>query len=190
MTGVEAAPIKVVHVVTRLDFGGAQQNTLYTVSHLDRRRFEPVLVCGPGGYLDKDAQSLGGPPRPVVVRFIEDLGREINPLRDLAAFFQLWGTLRELGPDIVHTHSSKAGILGRFAARLAGVPHIVHTFHGFGFHDRMRPAVRGLFVLLERLAARVSQRLIFVSRANMRAARDLGLGDPARHVLIRSAVRL
>jgi len=182
--------VKVVHVVTRLDLGGAQQNTLATVSHLDRRRFEPALVCGPGGTLDAEARALESLEPPAGLRFIDDLVREISPVRDLLAFFRLWGLFCEARPDVVHTHSSKAGILGRLAAALAGVPHVVHTFHGFGFHDRMRPATRRLFVGLERLAARYAERLVFVSRANMRQARELGIGDPSRYVLIRSAVRL
>ncbi|MDE2291781.1 MAG: glycosyltransferase family 4 protein, partial [Elusimicrobia bacterium] len=173
------------HVVTRLDLGGAQQNTLYTVAHLDRSRFEPVLACGAGGLLDAEARAL-----PLRVRFVEDLVRQVDPLRDLAALLQLAALMREEEPDVVHTHSSKAGILGRAAAVLAGVPAVVHTFHGFGFHDRMSPPARALYVALERLAARASDRLVFVSKANMEEARSRGVGDPDRYELIRSGVAL
>ena len=181
---------KVVHIVTRLDLGGAQQNTLYTVEHLDPRRFEAVLVCGPGGILDKEAKALERRDPPVRVRFVDDLVREINPLRDLAALFELVQLIGQEAPDAVHTHSSKAGILGRLAARLAGVPEVIHTFHGFGFHARQRPAVRALTVAVERLAAGWTDRLVFVSNANMREAKELGLGDPAAYSLIRSGVNL
>jgi glycosyltransferase involved in cell wall biosynthesis len=178
---------KVVHIVTRLDFGGAQQNTLHTVEHLDRERFEPVLVAGPGGYLDSRARELEGKLK---VHFIEDLVREVSPLRDLTALFELTRVLREENPAIVHTHSSKAGILGRIAAWLAGVPLVLHTFHGFGFHDRQHPLVKALYVWLERLAARISTRLIFVSRANVDYAARHGLVRPEDAVLIRSGVPL
>lgn len=180
--------LKVVHIVTRLDFGGAQQNTLYTAGHLDPERFEAVLLCGRGGALDAEAAALEASG--VRVRFVEDLVREVNPLRDAAALFQLAQMLREEAPHAVHTHSSKAGILGRLAARLSGVPAVVHTFHGFGFHERQHPAVFAATVELERTAARWADRLVFVSKANMETAGALSLGDPERSVLIRSGVKL
>ncbi|MFH1725942.1 MAG: glycosyltransferase family 4 protein [Elusimicrobiota bacterium] len=181
---------KVVHIITRLDFGGAQQNTLYTVSHLDGARFEPVLISGAGGYLDGKAGGLSRLDRPVRVQMLPDLVREIAPLRDLLACLQLRRLLSEERPAIVHTHSSKAGVLGRIAAALAGVPVIVHTFHGFGFHEGMNPLLRWAYVLLERLAGSLSTRLVFVSKANMRYGERYGLGDRRRYALIRSGVKL
>ncbi|TBR25667.1 glycosyltransferase family 1 protein [bacterium] len=181
---------KVVHIVTRLDLGGAQQNTLYTVEHLDPARYEAVLLCGRGGILDAEALALTRRTPPVRVRFVEDLVREANPVRDLAALFELERMLGEERPDVVHTHSSKAGILGRAAAKMAGVPAVVHTFHGFGFHDRMSPPVRAFYLGLERAAARWADALVFVSKANMDTARSEGLGAPEAWELIRSGVRL
>jgi len=180
--------LKVVHIVTRLDYGGAQQNTLYTVAQLDRKHFEPVLICGEGGYLDPQARALEQDG--LRLRFLPDLVRPVHPLRDLIALLQLHRMLVEESPHAVHTHSSKAGILGRLAAWMAGVPVILHTFHGFGFHERMRPAVRVLLAAVERLAARVCTRLIFVSNENMDYARRYRLGSPESYVLIRSGVRL
>ena len=174
---------KVVHIITRLDFGGAQGNTLYTAARLDRSRFDALIVAGRGGQLEGKA----GPGR---LLFAESLVRPVSPLKDLAAFFELRALLKALKPDVVHTHSSKAGILGRLAARAAGVPVIVHTFHGFGFHPLQHPLVRGLYIFLEKLCARFSGALVFVSRANMETARAAGIGDPARYRLIRSGVKL
>lgn len=174
--------IKVVHVVTRLDLGGAQQNTLHTVRNLDAKRFEAVLLCGRGGVLDSE-------PAPHRI-FVKNLVREVSPWRDLAAFFELRRRLLKEKPAVVHTHSSKAGILGRLAAWAAGVPVIVHTFHGFGFHERQGFAVKWLYVLAERLAAAVSTALVFVSRENQHYAKGYGLGEPARYELIRSGVKL
>lgn len=175
--------LKVAHIITRLDFGGAQGNTLYTAAHLDRSRFDALIIAGPGGILDAKAQ----PGRLVYAR---NLVRPINPFRDLAAFFELRSLLKGLKPDIVHTHSSKAGILGRLAAAAAGVPAVVHTFHGFGFHPRQGALKRGFYVLLEKLCAPLSAALVFVSRSNMETARAAGIGDPARYALIRSGVKL
>ncbi|MFH2204419.1 MAG: glycosyltransferase family 4 protein [Elusimicrobiota bacterium] len=182
--------IKVVHVITRLDYGGAQQNTLHTVSALDPNRFAAYLVCGRGGRLDQRTAALARREMPVPIRFIDDLVREVSPLRDLIALLKIYRLLREIRPAIVHTHSSKAGVVGRLAARLAGVPVILHTFHGFGFHERMPALLRAFFIMAERAVAACSTRLIFVSRANMDYARECGIGDADKYRLIRSGVRL
>ena len=178
--------IRVCHVITMLELGGAQQNTLYTVSHLDRTRFEPILVTGPGGLLDSEAR--GGD---VPVHFVSPLGRPVAPAKDAAALVALTRLLRRLNPDIVHTHSSKAGILGRWAGLLAGVPHIVHSIHGFGFHDGQSRLTRDATVTLERVTGRLAtSAFIAVSRANLRSGCALGLFTRDRVSLIHSGVRL
>ena len=176
--------LRVCHVITRLELGGAQENTLYTVTHL-RAPFEAALVCGPGGLLDDEAKSCDVP-----VRFVPSLVRPLSPGRDLAALLALVRIFREDRPDIVHTHSSKAGILGRLAARWASVPKVVHTIHGYGFHSRQSFWQRRLFLGLERLAARCTDRFIAVSRANLEEGVRLGLFTADRVSLIRSGVNL
>ena len=175
--------VKVAHIITRLDFGGAQGNTLYTVARLDRERFDAVIIAGPGG-------MLGGKAEPDRLITAERLGRDINPLGDLAAFFELRALLKKIKPEVVHTHSSKAGILGRLAAAAAGVPVVIHTFHGFGFHPAQSPLKRIFFILLEKFCAVFSDALVFVSSANMRTAREAGIGSPEKYRLIRSGVKL
>jgi len=175
--------IKVAHIITRLDFGGAQGNTLYTAAHLDRTRFAVTLLTGPGGALDAKADAA-------VTQFVPELRREINPVYDLLAVPALYRRLKALSPDIVHTHSSKAGIVGRLAAVAAGVPVILHTFHGFGFHHGQNFLVRNFYITLEKFCARFCARLIFVSRDNMETARTLGIGRPEQYELIRSGVKL
>lgn len=179
--------VKVVHLVTRLDLGGAQLNTLYTASHLDPERFEAVLACGPGGRLDEEARALAEAGR-LRLHWAPDLVREVDPLRDLSALLHLSVFLRQEAPQVVHTHSSKAGILGRVAARLAGVPRVVHTFHGFGFHERQRPLTRRAYVAIERAAARLADRLVFVSQANLESAARERIGLPERRMILRSGV--
>lgn len=179
-------PAKVAHLVTRLDLGGAQQNTLHTVRHLDRASFEPVLICGRGGMLDDEASS--DPSFRTV--FVDSLLRDISPAHDLLALLELTRILLAEKPDVLHTHSSKAGILGRLAAALAGVPVVVHTYHGFGFHDRQPPIVKGLYVFLERLCARFTDALVFVSKANIAYAAEHGIARPEEAALIRSGVAL
>ncbi|MDE2512374.1 MAG: glycosyltransferase family 4 protein [Elusimicrobia bacterium] len=178
--------IKVAHVVTRLDLGGAQQNTLHTVRRLDPGRFDAFLVCGEGGYFDAEVRADPG----LRAIFLDSLAREVSPLRDLLALLELWNVFQRERPDVVHTHSSKAGILGRAAAALAGVPVVIHTYHGFGFHDRQNPAVKAAYVFLERLCARFTTRLVYVSHSNARYAERHGLGDASHALIIRSGVRL
>jgi len=128
------APVPVVHVITLLELGGAQQNTLTTVARLDRSRFAPQLVCGVGGLLDDEARALGVP-----VHFVPDLVRPVSFVRDRRAVRALEALLAPLaarGPVIVHTHSSKAGVLGRRAAARVGAGPVIHTIHGFG-HDAL-----------------------------------------------------
>lgn len=161
---------KVVHLITLLEWGGAQENTLYTVARLDPSRFERVLAAGKGGMLDDRAASIPG----LRVIHVESLVREIRPLSDLRAFLALRRVLREERmrsaglPLVVHTHSSKAGILGRAAARAAGADVVVHSIHGFGFHDGQPRPLRRLFVRLERMASRWTDAYIAVSGDNIK----------------------
>ena len=181
---MSAGLIRVVHLITRLELGGAQQNTLYTVSHLNRSLFECFLVSGEGGILDAEAQQIPN----LTLHFCPSLIREIRPFQDRKAYQLLKDLLKRLKPDIVHTHSSKAGILGRIAAREAGVPVIVHTFHGFGFHRYQNPIVFRAYVAAERKAAASTTHMIFVSRDNWKWARELGLTRNSTASLIRSGV--
>ena len=104
---MSARRVRVCHVITLLEPGGAQDNTLYTVSHL-QAPFLPSLVCGRGGALDREAGRLGVP-----LRFVPSLVRPVRPHLDILTLLRLVRIFREDRPDIVHTHSSKAGILGR-----------------------------------------------------------------------------
>lgn len=174
-------PHKVLHIITKLEFGGAQANTLYTAANLDKGLFEAKAVSGPGGMLQERAPFL---------IYAGNLGRAINPFKDLAALFELRGIIKKEKPAIVHTHSSKAGILGRLAARLAGVPVIVHTFHGFGFHERQNFLIKHLYIILEKFCAAFSDALVFVSRSNMEYARGYAVGGEGKYRLIRSGIKL
>lgn len=190
MTGGVPAPgpvrVRVCHVITKLELGGAQQNTLYTVRNLDRQRFEPSLLTGTGGLLDAEAAALPGVPH----AFCPHLVREISPVRDARALAELVSRLREWRPHVVHTHSSKAGILGRLAAALTGVPIVVHSVHGWGFHPYQSPLVRGAYVLAERAAALATTRWIAVSEANAEAGVQYGIAPRDAFEIIHSGISL
>jgi glycosyltransferase involved in cell wall biosynthesis len=173
---------KIVHLITRLELGGAQQNTLYCVEHHDRERFSIGLWAGEGGILDARARSM----HDADVRMLPWLVHPIDPARDAIAVTRLAMMLR--GVDLVHTHSSKAGILGRAAARLAGVAGIVHTVHGWSFND-VQPAVsRRLYVEAERAAARVTDRLVCVARFDRDRGLAAGIGHPSQYRIVRSGI--
>ncbi|MDE1976907.1 MAG: glycosyltransferase family 4 protein [Elusimicrobia bacterium] len=180
--------MKVAHVITRLELGGAQRNTLYTVSHLDPAKFQCLLISGEGGMLDGEARALKDQNR-IGLYFVPGLIREISPISDVRALVGIIRVLRREKPDVVHTHSSKAGILGRAAARLCGVLVVVHTYHGFGFHPRQGPWARRFFIFLEKLCARWARALVFVSKSNWNEAAARGIGDPRRYRLIRSGIK-
>lgn len=161
--------IVVIHVITKLELGGAQLNTLYTAENLDPSRFTVYLACGPGGMVQS---RLANEERLFV---IPALGRKIRPGRDLRALLQLRRIFKRLQPQIVHTHSSKAGILGRLAARLARVPVVIHTVHGFSFSPFQPFFQRTSLRLAERACRRFTDHFIFVARADIELARRHGL---------------
>ena len=181
--------IKVIHIITKLELGGAQQTTLYTLSHLDQSRFIPVLICGPGGILLPDAYNIPD----LRIHICNYLIRPVAPFRDFFALIILWRILRKEraaheGSVIVHTHSSKAGILGRWAAFLAGIPIRIHTVHGFGITPHQPFLMRWMFTLAERLTGSITTRMIYVSHNNLEQGIGLGFSKPKNSLVIRSGI--
>jgi glycosyltransferase involved in cell wall biosynthesis len=156
--------IKVIRVIARLNIGGPAIHTILLTAGLDPTRFESTLVTGiaaahEGNMLDLASQKG---VQPLV---IPQLGRDINLLRDWATLIKLFFLFRDRRPHIVHTHTAKAGTVGRVAARLAGVPIVVHTFHGHVFHSYFGPRKTRLFIKIERALARFTDRIIAISPA-------------------------
>jgi len=156
--------MKVVHFITRLILGGAQENTLLTVEDQHHLHGDQVtLITGPGlgpeGSLIDRAQQGG-----LDVRLIDNLRREIHPLRDWSSYRQLRRLLKQIRPDIVHTHSTKAGIMGRAVAWQLGIP-VVHTIHGPAFYAQQSKPVYEFYRRLEQWAARRTAKLISVCDA-------------------------
>jgi glycosyltransferase involved in cell wall biosynthesis len=175
---------KVFHVITKLELGGAQKVTLMTLERLPRDRYDLGLVTGPEGLLVDWANRIPDLKRV----WLPTLVREVRPLEDLSAFLSMFRLFRREKPDVVHTHSSKAGILGRWAAKLAGVPLIFHTAHGFGFHDFQRPAAKSFYVWLERLTTKITTRLVVVSFANADKGEKHGVLKRGDWILCRDAI--
>ena len=181
--------MKIVHVITRMILGGAQENTLLSCAGLlglgHQVRLLTGPTAGPEGELLSEARSRGVP-----VEELPDLVRPVSPLRDLRAYLALKRRFRELAPEVVHTHSSKAGVLGRAAARAAGVPVVVHTIHGLPFH-RYQSALLGLaYARAERWAARRCDQLVSVAEAMTDQAVAAGVAPREQFVTIYSGMEV
>jgi glycosyltransferase involved in cell wall biosynthesis len=177
--------VKILHIITRLELGGAQQNTLFTCRALADRGHDVVLASGTGGHLDEEARRA--PFRWVPLRW---LVREVAPLRDSMATAEIFRLVRRERPDVVHLHSSKAGVLGRVAAWLARAPVVIHSIHGWSFADGMPVRTRKIYRLVERLCAPLTDWFIAVSRRDLEAGINLGIVPASRASVIRSGFDL
>src|SRR5574337_1584437 len=155
-------PIRIARIIARLNVGGPAQHVILLTAGMDRMRFHTTLITGMVGRGEGDllpvARARG--VEPVV---IPQLGPAIRPMHDLIALGKLVRIFRQLRPDIVHTHTAKAGTLGRLAARLARVPRTIHTFHGHVLEGYFSPMATQLFLRIERALARITDRIITVS---------------------------
>lgn len=180
---------KVLHPITRLIIGGAQENTMLTAQLLMADGWTVEIVSGPQtgseGSLIETVQERG---IPLILE--PTLVREVNPVKDLLVIWRLARLMRQGKYTIVHTHSSKAGIVGRWAAKLAGVPVIVHTVHGWGHHERQHPLIRAYYIGLEKLTLPITDKLIVVSSLNIDKGLADGIGKPENYVVIRSGIEL
>lgn len=181
--------MRIIHVITRSILGGAQENTLYTVEGQQRAGHEVTLITGPAvgpeGELVERAMRSGAR---IVVE--PNLVRAVNPWRDTRAYFRLKRMFRESRPDVVHTHSSKAGVLGRYAAHRSGVPFVVHTIHGLPFFPYQSRLVNRFFVAIERRCARISDRIISVADSMTAQALAAGVGRPEQFRTVYSGIEV
>jgi glycosyltransferase involved in cell wall biosynthesis len=179
--------MRIVHIITRLIVGGAQENTLLSCEGQHALGHDVTLISGPplgpeGSLMDR---ALAGGYR---VEVIDDMRRAILPLKDWRTYRALIRRLRELRPDVVHTHSSKAGIIGRRAAARAGVPAIIHTIHGLSFTASSSALVNWVYRRLEAQVAPLSTRIVCVADAMARQSLKVGIGHPEQYVTVYSGM--
>ena len=178
---------RILHIITRMTRGGAQENTLATVRGLRQKGYDVTLVTGPSwgreGEILSEALAEGH-----AIVLMPELGREVDLIKDTLAFFKLIAFLRRGRFDLVHTHMSKGGLLGRTAAWLAGAPRIVHTPHGHIFHSYFSRATERFFLLLERRLARVTDRLIALTDSEKREHLNFYVGTRNQWRVIPSGV--
>ncbi len=181
--------ISVLQCITRLIVGGAQEHVMYIADLLDKDRYQVDMLSGPQtgveGSLIEEVQD-----RDIPLTIVPELVRQISPWNDSSALIKMTNFMRNKRYDIVHTNSSKAGILGRIAARMARVPIIVHTVHGWSFHHEMSSITRSLYITLERQTAKFSSALTNVSNLDIQTGLEAGIGYKGLYHLIRSAIPL
>jgi len=182
--------MKVCHVITRMIVGGAQENTLFSARGLLEAGHDCVLMTGPSPGPEGELLTRAGTPDALKVEVCPYLVREISPMNDLKAYFYLKKYFRDHDFDVVHTHSSKAGIIGRLAARAAGVPAVVHTIHGLPFHPREKWWKNRLYVALEKLAAKHCDRIFAVAQAMIEQALAQGIGKRDMYEVVYSGMEL
>ena len=179
--------MKICHVITRMIVGGAQENTLLTIKGHIEKGHEVVLVTGfsPGreGELLKNVEM---PPFKIVE--IPEMVREVSPVKDLKALRKLRDYFKKEKFDVVHTHSSKAGIIGRIAARQAGVPVVVHTVHGQAFHAYEKPWKKLLYITAERIAAKYCDKIYAVAQAMIDQCVDAKVAPREKYMVVYSGM--
>jgi len=174
---------RILQVVTLSELGGAQKVVYHLAVGLDREKFEITVACAPGGELVHWLRIAH-----VKVVELPCLKRNISPWDDVRCLGQLYGLIKTYKYDIVHCHSSKAGILGRLAACLAGVRQIYFTVHGWGIDEGQSPLIRRLYTMAERLAGAVSTRVVCVSGYDREKGLSLGLVKPEKLMVIHNGM--
>ncbi|PIV63341.1 MAG: hypothetical protein COS11_07955 [bacterium (Candidatus Ratteibacteria) CG01_land_8_20_14_3_00_40_19] len=168
--------IKVIHIITRLDRGGVTEDTLLTVKGLNRKRYGVKIITG----------SFTGTE--IEVTLIPEMKRVINPFLDILTLFKLYCNIKRERPVIVHTHTSKAGFLGRWAAKLAGVPIIIHTPHGHIFYGYFPFLVTKFFILLEKFTGFITDYIITLTERGKEEYVRYRIGPPAKFIPIYSGI--
>ena len=182
--------MKITHLITRLVIGGAQENTLATINGLRRKPGVEINLIsgptiGPEGSLENEAAKIPG-----LLTLVPELIRPVHPLKDFIALRKLEQILREQKPDIVHTHSGKAGILGRLAAKRADVPVIIHHIHGPSFGNFQGAIANFIFTAAEKYAARVTSHFFCSANAMTKLYLAAGIGKPSMFTRIFSGFNL
>ena len=181
--------VKVVHIVTRLDRGGAAEVILDLIKTLSQHGMRVTLIVGKTDNPQTNIPELCKKNN-IELYSIPDLIRSVSPFHDILAYFRIKNIIRKLQPAIVHTHTSKAGIIGRCAAWSAGIQHSVHSPRGHIFYGYYNRYVTFVFVALERLGARITEKITTLTKKGMQDHIDMGVGTFEKFVVIHSGVQI
>jgi glycosyltransferase involved in cell wall biosynthesis len=159
---------KILFLITKATYGGAQRYVYDLATHLPKDEFDIVVAYGQAGQLSEDLKSAG-----ITAYHVRTLGRDISPIDDVKSFFAILKGIRKGQPDVVHLNSSKAAALGALAARIAGVPKIIFTVHGWPFGEKRNVITKMLIWKISWLTALLSHRVICVSDYDLRVAQHM-----------------
>lgn len=176
--------INLLFVITKLELGGAQKQALSVLRHLDREKYNLFLFTAYQGPNYSEALGLPG----LKIKRSLFLERPVNLLFDFLALIELIIFIKKNKINLLHTHSSKAGILGRFAAKISRVDVVLHTVHGWSFNDFQPPFLRSLYVWLEKICAAFSDKIIVVSEHDRHKGLTSGIGREDQYRLIRYGI--
>ena len=176
--------VNLLCVITKLELGGAQTQLLSLLKNIDQNRFNLFLFTAQNGLLNDEVSRCTG----LTFYRSDYLDRPINPLKDALALVEIFRFIKKYKIDIVHTHSSKAGIVGRWAAALAGVKLIIHTVHGWSFNDFQPSLARRIFIGLERFNATFTDKIIVVSDHDKKKGLSHRIGRELQYCLIHYGV--
>jgi len=185
---LKSKKIKILRVIARLNVGGPAIHTVLLTAALNNGSFETKLVTGSVSEQEGDMQYLAQ-THGVEPHYIPSLQREISPLADLKTVWALWQVIRQFKPDIIHTHTAKAGMIGRFCAFWYNILHIkrikvIHTFHGHVFHGYFSPLKTKFFINIERLLARLTDLIITITPTQQQEILSFGVGQKRQHKVI------
>jgi glycosyltransferase involved in cell wall biosynthesis len=178
-----ATPVKVMQIIARMNVGGPAVLVADLMRNLDHQKFLTVLATGycdenESDYLDEVAQDVAA------VR-ISGLGRSVSPLKDLSAFFMLIKEIRKFKPDVIHTHTAKAGVLGRLAGLIARPKaKRVHTFHGHLLHGYFSPGKTQLVIMLEKLLGLITYRFVAIGKVVKNDLVRVGIAQDSKFEVI------
>jgi len=175
--------IKVLRIIARLNIGGPAIHTILLTAGLNNERFEPLLVTGVEGRREGNMLDLAA-AKGVEPIIIPELRRNVGPQDALVALLRLYHLIRRERPQIVHTHTTTAGLLGRLAAKLAGVPVILHTFHGHVLRGYFGPLQSKALVWMERFLARLTDRIVTVSEGQRQELAGYGVAPLEKIVVV------
>ncbi len=177
----------IVHAITKLDLGGAQKIVLAILKYLNGKGYKTLLICGEGGKLLPEFKRNG-----INIIVVKELKREINPIYDIKALIKITRVLKSLRKCydnvIVHTHTPKAGIIVRLSAYFAGIDKIYHTVHGWGFHNGQNAISRTFFILIEKLVANITKKMVAVSNYVKDIGVKYGIGNRSKYIVIRNGI--
>jgi glycosyltransferase involved in cell wall biosynthesis len=189
---------RIIHIITRLDKGGSAETTLQVASLLNREKYDIFLVHGLSlesnmGVMEQEAliRDLSlAEKKGVRVFTISSLVRRLSLRNDLLAFVSIYRLIKRIKPHIVHTHTSKAGVLGRVAAYLAGVPVIIHTPHGHVFHSYYGYIVTKMIVFVERILSLMTDKITALTERERDEHLECGIASTNKYIIIHSGVTL